>query len=301
MRTAVITVAAGRHAHQRRQHQGLAEGSELPHRYVVVAMGDPELANVISTRAPTPETVDLPTVGPRLPLAQARNLGARHALASGADLLIFLDVDCIPGPSLVARYRQVAMSRRHRYSLLCGSVAYLPAPIADGYPLTELGSLAGPHPARPAPAADEVVDDGDHTLFWSLSFAVTATTWRRIGGFCEEYAGYGGEDTDFGQLARQAGVGLCWVGGAMAFHQYHPIEDPPLGHLDDILRNATIFRDRWGWWPMGGWLTAFEQRGLIHHDPRLDRWLRTEDAHIGLRATSTRRWSGYSRDRTIRR
>lgn len=279
MRTALITPAAGRHTHQRRQHQGLAQGSELPDSYVVVAMGDPDMAKVISARAPRPEVLDLPTDGPRLPLAQARNLGARHALTAGAQLLIFLDVDCIPHRALVARYRQVALSRGHRDSVLCGSVAYLPPPTTDGYPLTDLDSLADPHPARPAPADDEVLDNGDHMLFWSLSFAVTATTWGRIGGFCQAYSGYGGEDTDFGQLARRAGVGLCWVGGAKAFHQYHPVEQPPLGHLDDILRNAAIFKDRWGWWPMGGWLTEFQQRGLIHHDRETDHWIRSNDAH----------------------
>lgn len=281
MRTAVITLAAGRHAHQRRQHEGLAQGTELPQHYVVVAMGDPAMMNVVSVRAPTAEVVDLPSDGLRLPLAEARNIGARHALASGAELLIFLDVDCIPGPALVARYRQVARSRRYRHSVLCGPVAYLPPPTSEGYPIGALAGLASPHPARPIPADDEVLDNGDHTLFWSLSFAVTATTWRRIGGFCQRYAGYGGEDTDFGQLARQAHVDLCWVGGAHAYHQYHPVEEPPIRHLDDILRNAAIFKDRWGWWPMGGWLAEFEKRGLIYHDRRVGRWLRTNDVQAG--------------------
>ncbi|MFJ9885294.1 glycosyltransferase family 2 protein [Streptomyces sp. NPDC091287] len=37
-----------------------------------------------------------------------------------------------------------------------------------------------------------------------MSFAATADTWHAIGGFCEEYEGYGGEDTDYGQRARSA-------------------------------------------------------------------------------------------------
>ncbi|WP_224160451.1 hypothetical protein, partial [Prevotella lacticifex] len=77
------------------------------------------------------------------------------------------------------------------------------------------------------------------------------------------YAGYGGEDTDFGQIAAAQDIPLCWVGGAHALHQYHPVSDPPVEHLDDILTNAALFHDRWGWWPMQGWLGAFEQRGLI--------------------------------------
>ena len=39
----------------------------------------------------------------------------------------------------------------------------------------------------------------DLRLFWSLSFALDAGDWDALGGFCEDYVGYGGEDTDFGQ------------------------------------------------------------------------------------------------------
>src|SRR5690606_11833725 len=100
-------------------------------------------------------------------------------------------------------------------------------------------------------------------LFWSLSFALSRATWQRIGGFCEQYAGYGAEDTDFARVARDRGIGIAWVGSARAHHQYHPTRTPPVQHLDDIVRNAMVFRQRWGAWPMGGWLREFEPRGLI--------------------------------------
>jgi len=99
-----------------------------------------------------------------------------------------------------------------------------------------------------------------------LSFAVTTSVWKRIGGFCTDYTGYGGEDTDYGQRAADVSVGLRWVGGAHAFHQFHPISDPPVEHLGDIVTNAVTFHRRWGWWPMRGWLDAFEERGLISRD-----------------------------------
>ncbi|RJQ66993.1 glycosyltransferase family 2 protein [Pseudonocardiaceae bacterium YIM PH 21723] len=272
MRTAMITVTAGRHDHLRRQHEGVLAGSERPQLYLVVAMGDPALSGVVAGWSGRPQVVDLPAHGDRLPLARARNVGAEHAIEAGVDLLIFLDVDCIPGPDLVRRYRQTACEVVEP-SLLCGPVSYLPPPPPGGYPAQDLQLLADPHPVRPAPTHDQVLRQGDHRLFWSLSFAVRTPVWQRIGGFCERYEGYGGEDTDFGQLAHEAGIELVWVGGASAFHQHHPVQDPPVGHLRDILRNATLFHSRWGWWPMTGWLERFERDGLAYYDTALDRWL----------------------------
>ena len=89
---------------------------------------------------------------------------------------------------------------------------------------------------------------------------------ERFGGFCEEFTGYGGEDTDFAMNLSAHGVALQWVGGADAYHQWHPVSSPPVEHLDDILRNAEVFARRWGWWPMEGWFRAFEQRGLVVAD-----------------------------------
>ena len=47
---------------------------------------------------------------------------------------------------------------------------------------------------------------------------------------------------------------------------------PPVEHVDDIVRNAEIFRRRWGATPMLGWLEAFEERGLVERDAA-GRWL----------------------------
>jgi hypothetical protein len=268
MRTSVITIVAGRHEHLLRQRAALDPGVH----HVVVAMGDGELDRCRVTLGDA--ACDLVAVGgdsSALPLAHARNTGARHALRRGAELLVFLDVDCVPGPRLLERYRAAAESTAEP-ALLCGPVAYLPPRPARGYPAEELATLSTAHPARPVPPEDELQRGGDHALFWTLSFAVTAGTWRRVGAFCEDYTGYGGEDTDYGQLARRAGAELCWVGGAWAYHQHHPSETPPVRHLDAILRNAAIFHRRWGWWPMGGWLAAFQARGLAHYDGRTGRW-----------------------------
>ncbi|MFC8270622.1 glycosyltransferase family 2 protein [Streptomyces cinereoruber] len=275
MRVAVITLVAGRHRHLALQQRGLAHGTRRPDHYVVVAMDDPDAAGVLRGHSPPADAVAVARTGEGgLPLAAARNAGARRALDAGADLLVFLDVDCVPGPDLLARYADVAEDG----ALLCGTVAYLPPPPDGGYRLDELPQLAPPHPGRPAPPEDEVLTGGDHRLFWSLSFAVTAATWERTGGFCENYTGYGGEDTDFARTAAARGVDLWWVGGAPAHHQYHPVSHPPVEHLDDILRNGALFHDRWGEWPMEGWLHDFARLGLVSHDVRTDSWYKKETA-----------------------
>jgi hypothetical protein len=121
----------------------------------------------------------------------------------------------------------------------------------------------------------------DPRLFWSLSFAVTMATWAEVGGFCEQYVGYGGEDTDFGFAARAAGVRLTWVGGADAYHQWHPTQSPPIAHLDDILRNGAVFARRWvdGRW-RGGW-TPSATGGLVRWDEPTKRYVRTEPVPTG--------------------
>ena len=110
--------------------------------------------------------------------------------------------------------------------------------------------------------------DGDPDLFWSLSAAMTPATWARLGGFCEDYVGYGGEDTDFAQILLASGLDLGWVGAARAYHQWHPVSRPPVEHVEDIVRNAGIYHDRWGATPMTGWLEAFAESGLVHTDDR---------------------------------
>ena len=266
MRTAVITTAHGRTLHLRRQLDGLSRSARLPDMHIVVAIDDPAVSEVVAASGSPAHVVHRENGPGPLAVASARNIGALKALDHNADLLVFLDVDCIPGRNMLGRYHEAVVDPEHRPALLCGPVTYLPPPQhGEGYPVA-LEHLINPHPARPAPRAGEVIATADYELFWSLSFALTASTWRQIGGFCERYRGYGGEDTDFAQTARATGVPMRWVGGAHAFHQFHPVSDPPVEHVHDIVRNATIFHQRWGWWPMSNWLDGFDQRGLLVRD-----------------------------------
>ncbi|AGL16566.1 glycosyltransferase family 2 protein [Actinoplanes sp. N902-109] len=257
--TAVITLcSAARLEHVRRQQRLLAG---QPVRRVLVwldADPPPPVAEFADA-----EVLHVPPGPAGLRLAAGRNRGAA---AAGADLLVFLDADCLPGPDLLTRYRDAAQA--YPGGVLCGPVTYLPAGVLPEHP-AELSALTSPHAARPAPPDGENVVAGpdDYRLFWSLSFAVTAATWAALGGFHPGYEGYGGEDTDLAYTARAAGVPLVWVGGAHAYHQHHPTSSPPWQHLDDILRNGRLFAGRWGFWPMQGWLDAFAAAGAIELTP----------------------------------
>jgi GT2 family glycosyltransferase len=265
VRTAVITTVRGRGPHLRRQLRGLARSTRQPDMHIVVALGDLHVADIVADEGSPASVVDLQVAEP-LPIAHGRNQGAAAALEKSAELLVFLDVDCIPHTELIGRYLDTAEQPQYANSLLCGPVTYLPPPGPAGYLLEDIQSHIDPHPARPHPPDGEVVSTTDYALFWSLSFAVTATTWTRVGGFCERYRGYGGEDTDFAQCAAVQGISMRWVGGAHAFHQFHDTAEPPVQHVDDIVRNARIFHRRWGWWPMQGWLADFERAGIIARD-----------------------------------
>nr|WP_231286571.1 galactosyltransferase-related protein [Corynebacterium timonense] len=247
-RSAVLTLAdASRAGHLNNQISLFPQGPD----HVTAALSDPvELARAV----PGTHVVDAPAGN----LAAARNRAARAAVERDADTLFFLDADCVASTELTSLYAEAL--RRHPDAVVAGPVTYMkPGELRTTRP--------DPHPARPAPPPGETTLARDYDLFWSLSFAMTAATWRRIealfGGFDEAFTGYGGEDTDFARNLKAHGIALYWVGGAHAFHQWHPVSSPPWEHLDDILANGAHFRSKWGHWPMEGWLRAFERAGAV--------------------------------------
>jgi hypothetical protein len=263
-RAVVSLCSTPRLSHLRGQLAALADDGV---RRVVVWVGADDAPSLDAHRV-----LHVPPGADGLRLAAGRNAGAEAALSAGAELLIFLDADCVPGPALVARYTEVAA--HHPDAVLCGPVTYLP----PGIDVTDEASLrreTAPHRARPNPPDGEERPSSpdEYDLFWSLSFAAPATVWRRSGGFDPRYEGYGGEDTDFARTLRRLGIPMMWVGGAHAYHQHHPTQSPPWAHLDDILRNGATFAGKWGEWPMGGWLRAFADAGAIEWDGHA--WVRT--------------------------
>lgn len=259
----VLVITHRRSGHLQRLLDGVQRSTATPHEVVVVYMDDP-------FPDPLTCTVPLRVVHIRslpgengLPLARARNTAARTA---SSERLVFLDVDCIASEAAFSLMLSAVQSHR---GLVMAEPRYLRLALPQG-PTPEdaaLTELSVAHHLRAELARN--VPCEQHEMFWSLGFAIHARDFERIGGFCTEYKGYGGEDTDFAFAARTQGIPVVFT-EAVVFHQHHGVFKPPLNHLSAIAQNARVFHTRWGAWPMHGWLASFKQLGLINWDPEHD-------------------------------
>jgi N-acetylglucosaminyl-diphospho-decaprenol L-rhamnosyltransferase len=261
----VVTIVAGRRGHLARQLEGL-QRQQRPADHLAIVRMDRLPVDVPAGVAGTVQVLDLPLPPDRLHLAAARNLGVR---STSGGTVVLLDVDCIPGAGLVSAYAGAAEAVD---GLLCGGLRYLePGQPSPGWSEPDLMKASAPHPARPVSGPGQLVRDDRHELAWTTSLAFRRESFDRICGFDERFQGYGGEDTDFAFRARNAGLGVWWCDDAVAYHQHHPTQNPPVQHLEDIVRNAALFAELHGWYPMQGWLETFRDRGLIDFDPEQDR------------------------------
>jgi GT2 family glycosyltransferase len=260
----VLVPVRDRTAHLANLVDGLGHAADAPRFELVVGwMGGDDPGPVLDRARGFPASV-IEVDGEELPLALARN---ELAAAAAGEVLVFLDVDCVPSRSLLSAY---AAALHDRDALAVGEARYLPKgfqPIGADEPL--LRRAGHPHPDRvglfPAPGA--VRTDDRHEVFWSLNFAVRHDTFaERIGGFDEDYRGYGIEDTDFAMRAARAGVPVAWVGGALAFHQHHPPTRLRPDGVPALVENARRYRERWGDWPARGWLAELAASGMVDWD-----------------------------------
>ena len=256
----VLTLTRDRTNHLEHLLEGLARSSRLPDECVVVHMNEPAESLGNWPFACHHHRFDSGDVA--LPLALARNFAAQ--MATG-DLLLFLDVDCIPGATLVEPYAQACTQVPEAIAM--GAVQYLQKSMDIDWqdPATEsfLHSQSKPNPKRDISSLSKLSLETNYGLFWSLSFALSRPVFDHLGGFSDCYPGYGAEDTDFAWKAREQNVPLVWVPQAMTYHQYHHSTVPPWHNFDSIVHNAQVFYRRWHEWPMSGWLKVFADEGYI--------------------------------------
>lgn len=269
MTISVCTLAHGREEHLANLVRGLARSRVLPDELVITVLQE-KLYELPSAPFPVRQFVQ---ESHGMPLAAARNTSGR---AARSELLVFLDVDCIPSPDLVGDYARAA---KLNDGVLMGEVAYLPkGATAEGLDFARFEELGQRHADRPGPPAEGVRACADYRCFWSLNFALSRAAFKTIGGFDERFTGYGGEDTDFGRMIVEAGLPLWWLKGAKAYHQHHPHHMPPVHHLDSVLANAMTFAEKWGEPTMQHWLRAFVLMGLLERTETGWRKLREPNA-----------------------
>ena len=266
MPVSVLTLVRNRTAYLHGLLAALAAAPDPPSDVVVAVCGgdDPRPG---APEAPFPvRFLQMEGAGERIPYSPARNACARAA-ASGR--LLFLDADCVPLPGALAAFGAALAARD---AVVIGEVLYLPPGVdVDPADVGSLAALGRPHPARPRPPAEGWAPSDRYDLVWGLSIGVRRNTFLSLGGFDEGYGGYAGEDTDWAEAARQAAVPLVVAAGATVAHRHHDVFEPPVQQLAATVANAQRFRDKWGWWPMGGWLQGFADLGLIEWAPEAAR------------------------------
>ena len=283
----VITTCYGRNRHLYHLLSSLAQGSVRPSEVIVVNDdADPERLAQYPLNIIQIATSDYATLNSNSELSVSskpnntgfdigrnRNLGAAKA---SHDALIFLDVDCIVAPTFIEQLHTKLQA--HPKALLMGQPRYLTRPLTDNegiqlqqgqLPRTNLDNLSVYNPYRfnfnssecntKATAIEQTQDYG---AFWSLCFAISKAQFEQIDGFDTHYVGYGAEDTDFAFTARKLGIDF-YLTNDVIYHQQHSVYRPPLNHLSSIVINANRFYNKWQHWPMGGWLEAFAEMGLI--------------------------------------
>ena len=257
----VLTLVRGRQDHLDHLVAGL-EAQRFPPDELVIAYMQPD-APTVPDGGLFPITM-VRVEGEPMPLAAARNRAAERA---EGDVLAFLDVDCIPDPEFVRRAGEANAHDAHGVYL--PEVRYLPGTERDwrrpdgspDYALLEDTGVR--HPSkRPLDGTDfsRIEDFGE---LWGLAFIMAAEMWSAAGGMDEDFIGYGAEETDLAQRLKHSGAAMYWLGGTVCFHQHHHVHKPPLQHFDSIVRNARLYRSRWGEWCMQYWLDDFERRGLV--------------------------------------
>ena len=255
-KVSALTLTRNRSQHLQNLLKGLACSSSLPDECIVIHMNEP--AQPLGDWPFVCEHYTYEQAAVELPLAAARNAAARSATG---DILLFLDVDCIPAKEMVFEY--VETCRRFPSAIAMGNVHYLSQKISEDWSEDSLRAQSAPNPKRDITTAASFAKESNYGMFWSLSFALHRPVFDRLGGFSESYLGYGAEDTDFAWRARAQNVELRWVPKALAFHQFHTNVVPPWHHFESIVRNASIFYERWGEWPMAGWLSIFAEKGYL--------------------------------------
>ncbi|MBD65367.1 MAG: hypothetical protein CME62_09175 [Halobacteriovoraceae bacterium] len=244
----IITIVKGRKKQLRNQINSIMNSTLKPRHHYVIFMNEKDIIDI-----PFGYKLSSYTIydNNNLPLAKARNEGLKKTLS---DKVVFLDVDCIVSPTLFENMIRKKTSR----NILTAYPKYLNH-VPENEEYSDLFTQAVDHPRRKSiPSSTQV----PWKKFWSLVFMVEKDQMEAVGGFDENFRGYGAEDTDLAMSLERGGYELNFVEDYI-LHQYHTKYTPPLQHIESIVENANYYYRKWNKWPMEKWLHAFAENKFI--------------------------------------
>ena len=194
----------------------------------------------------------------RFPYARARNTGAERAKY---EQLLFLDADCVPAEGFLEHYLE---SISHcSDGVVSGHAWYM----RQGARLEDMSLQLQAqtqyyHPGLDIRAPQVAARTDSWEQFSSIHFACTQKVFNAIGGFDENFTGYSGEDSDFGQQLKAQKIPL-FANKAEVYHQYHKPSGAPFGLIKEFIHNANYFASKWGFLPGRSWIETFKKEGLL--------------------------------------
>ena len=179
--------------------------------------------------------------------ARARNRGVS---AAGGDLIVFVDADQIVPPDFLANHLRA--HRLHRDLVVIGPRCYL----LKEHSAAEVVSQLSAGLQRPP------VSERDHReRFWALAsenLNNIATSWHHmftcnasvrkeqlnaVGGFDENFLGWGLEDSELGYRLKKHGLLFAWHPAAVTYNEY--VLDPSRDmYYDEWRNNLTYFTSK---------------------------------------------------------
>jgi glycosyltransferase involved in cell wall biosynthesis len=191
--------------------------------------------------------------------AGTRNAGARLA---AAPVIAFIDSGVLPGTGFADAHLRahaasgpagrVVLSWMHAYSPWPTPAAALLADLLKRLPLEEVAQHCMDDPALREPRyADLHAVDLDlsrrsfpEELLWTANCSVRAADFWAVGGFDEEYRGWGMEDIDLGFRLARRGVEFHFAPDAWIVESSHK---ESLAHLDQMAANMRRFLEKYAY------------------------------------------------------
>lgn len=248
----IVTIVKSRVRQLTNLIRSIEQAAPLPLELVVVWMAPPCSESLITSNKF--DIVHKFVAHDNLPIPKARNKGFQ---ACRSDNIVYMDVDCICPAGLFGHISD----KLRRQRVVTAQMRYLfNVPEKINYPSLLNQAITHPNSGR------HLIDqDTGFEQFHTMLFAITRQDYNSIDGFDENYVGFGVGDVDFATRCEQAGMSL-YVIADKVLHQFHPRVEPPINHLFDIVNNASLYRQKWGFYPIQNWLEEFAREGLVNED-----------------------------------